>query len=187
LHDGVLAGAFGDPMTEPGRMELEDRFVALVEEHKKILYKVANSYCRPAEDRSDLVQEILVQLWRSFPRFDDRHRFSTWMYRIAMNTAISFYRSDRHRRRRTLPLEDSAFEIAAPTMPPEDENIRELYRFIHAELDALNKALVILYLDGHSHDTIAEILGISATNVGTRVGRIKQRLKQHFDRMQPDR
>lgn len=167
-------------MTELAQQE---RFLALLEEHKRILYKVANSYCRTPEDRSDLTQEIVVQLWRSFPRFDDRYRFSTWMYRIAMNVAISYYRSESHRHRRIVPMEESVLEIAAITTEPDsDTDIRELYRFIHDELDELNKALVILYLDGNSHDTIAEILGISATNVGTRVGRIKQKLRQHFDR-----
>ena len=163
----------------------QDRFLTLLDEHRKILYKVANAYCRNAEDRRDLVQEIVVQLWRSFPRFDERARFSTWMYRIAMNVAISFYRSESRRTRRTELVEEPILEIlavdrAAPEKSSDD--IRQLHRFI-GELDELNRALVILYLDGNSHETIGEILGISASNVGTRVGRIKERLRKDFDRV----
>ena len=77
----------------------QERFQGLVEEHKKILYKVCNSYCRNPSDRDDLAQEITVQLWRSFGAFDQRLRFSTWMYRIALNVAISFYRRENTRSR----------------------------------------------------------------------------------------
>ncbi|HZF13259.1 MAG TPA: RNA polymerase sigma factor, partial [Thermoanaerobaculia bacterium] len=77
----------------------QDRFLALLDEHKKILYKVAGSYCRNPADREDLVQEMVVQLWRSFDRYDESYRFSTWMYRIALNVAISFYRSESRRSR----------------------------------------------------------------------------------------
>src|SRR3954471_23114629 len=91
----------------------QDRFLARLDEHKKILYKVAASYCRSPADRPDLVQEIVVQLWRSFDRYDERFRFSTWMYRIALNVAISFYRGEARRSRNTVPAEDSILEIAA--------------------------------------------------------------------------
>lgn len=165
--------------------QAQDRFLALLDAHKKILYKVANAYCRNPEDRRDLVQEIVVQLWRSFGRFDERAAFSTWMYRIAMNVATSFYRSESRRARRTELVEEPILEIlAVDRAAPEEssDDIRQLHRFI-GELDELNRALVILYLDGNSHETIGEILGISTTNVGTRVGRIKERLRKAFDRV----
>lgn len=164
----------------------EDRFLALLDEHRKILYKVASAYCRNPEDRRDLTQEIVVQLWRSFGRFDERARFSTWMYRIAMNVAISFSRAESRRARRTELVEEPVLEILAVDRASSEEtsdDIRQLHRFI-GELDELNRALVILYLDGNTHDTIAEILGISTTNVGTRIGRIKQRLRKDFDRVE---
>jgi RNA polymerase sigma factor (sigma-70 family) len=159
----------------------QQRFLALVEEHEKILYKVAGSYCRNPEDRRDLVQEIVAQLWRSFDRFDDRYRFSTWMYRIAMNVAISFYRSQSRRTRGTVPLEDAGLDSIAADREPEEvsDDIRLLHRFI-GRLDELNKALIILYLDGNSYDTIAEILGISTTNVATKISRIKEKLRRDF-------
>ena len=157
----------------------QDRFLALLEEHDRILYKVAGSYCRNPEDRRDLIQEIVVQLWRSFDRFDDRYRFSTWMYRIAMNVAISFYRSQSRRVRDTVPIEESILEIAGDQGPEESDDLRLLHGFID-RLDELNKALIILYLDGNSYDTIAEILGISTTNVATKISRIKERLRRDF-------
>jgi RNA polymerase sigma factor (sigma-70 family) len=159
----------------------QDAFLALLDEHKKILYKVAGTYCRNPADRPDLVQEITAQLWRSFDRYDPRLRFSTWMYRIALNVAISFFRSETRRSRGTVPAEDSILEIAAGGEPELDENLRLLQGFI-AQLDELDRALILLYLDGNRHDAIAEILGISETNVGTKISRIKARLRRDFAR-----
>lgn len=155
----------------------QDRFLTLLDEHKKILYKVASSYCRSAADRPDLVQEIAAQLWRSFDRYDESYRFSTWMYRIALNVAISFYRTEARRSRHTVPAEESILDIAADAPAAEEEGLQALYRLI-AQLDELDRALILLYLDGNRYDTIADILGISETNVGTKISRIKQRLRR---------
>ncbi len=159
----------------------QERFQILLDPHKKILWKVASSYCKSAADRQDLVQEIAVQLWRSFDRYDARLRFSTWMYRIALNVAISFYRSESRRIRHTVPAEESILEIAEiaaePSSPEINPNRELLHRFI-AKLDPLDRALVLLYLEGTPYDTIAQILGISETNVGTKIGRIKQKLRR---------
>jgi RNA polymerase sigma factor (sigma-70 family) len=162
----------------------QERFLSLLDEHKKILYKVAGSYCRLPEDRQDLTQEIVVQLWRSFDRYDESYRFSTWMYRIALNVAISFYRSATRRSRDTVPAEESILEIADPRgsgSAEVDENLLLLRQQID-QLDELDRALIILYLDGNRYDTIAEILGISETNVGTKLGRIKQKLRRDLAR-----
>jgi len=159
----------------------QDRFLARLDEHKKILYKVASSYCRSAADRPDLVQEIVVQLWRSFDRYDESYRFSTWMYRIALNVAISFYRAETRRSRDTVAAGDSLLEIAAEGPEEKDGNLQILRELI-ARLDELDRALVILYLDGNRYDTISEILGISESNVGTKINRIKQRLRRDFAR-----
>ena len=162
----------------------QDRFLTLLEAHKAILYKIANAYCRDPEQRQDVVQEIVAQLWRSFGRYDDRASFSTWMYRIAVNVAISFYRNQGRWARRAELVEAPALEILALDRAVADEpsdDIRQLHRFI-ASLDPMNRALVILYLDGQSHAAIGEILGITASNVGTRIGRIKERLRRDFDR-----
>lgn len=158
----------------------QGRFVALVHEHRKILYKVAASYARTPADRADLEQEIAAQLWGAFPRYDPAYRFSTWMYRIALNVAISFYRGETRRLRTVVPAEDSILQVAADeTGADEDERLPQLRAFIQ-QLGELDRALIILYLDGHRHGTIAEILGITESNVGTRIGRIKQRLRRDF-------
>jgi len=159
----------------------QDQFVVLLEEHKKILFKVASSYCRSSADRDDLVQEMILQLWRSFDRYDDRQRFSTWMYRVSLNVAISFYRREAPRSRATVPADDSIFDIAATATDVVmlDDELRMLQRFIE-QLDELDRALVILYLDGNRHDTIAEVLGISESNVGTKISRIKQRIRREW-------
>lgn len=150
----------------------EERFQSLMEEHKKILYKVCHSYCRNPADRDDLAQEILFQLWRSFANFDERVRFSTWMYRIALNVAISFYRRESVRERHVTAGAEGLLEsIGGARVGSED--VQTLYRWIE-ELDPLNKALVILYLDGNSYREISGVLGISETNVATKIGRIKE-------------
>jgi RNA polymerase sigma-70 factor (ECF subfamily) len=151
-----------------------DRFLTLLDQHRRILFKIANAYGRGPEDREDLVQEMVLQLWRSFRRYDERHRFSTWMYRVALNVAISFCRGEA-RRPRAGALE-GALGVAAPGAPPR-EDLRLLEEFI-ARLDELDRALVLLYLDGNRYDAIAEVLGISETNVGTKLGRIKDKLRR---------
>lgn len=158
--------------------ELKERFQTVVDQHKKILYKVCNSYCRNRDDRDDLAQEIIIQLWRSFGKFDERYRFSTWMYRIALNVAISFYRRENTRTRYVTSDEQHLLEAIDETQD-QPEEIRFLYEFIDG-LDPLNKALVLLYLDGNNYQEIAEVLGISETNVATKIGRLKSKMKQEF-------
>ncbi len=159
----------------------QDRFLVLLEEHKKILFKIASLYCRNPGDRDDLVQEMTLQLWRSFGRYDDRQRFSTWMYRVSLNVAISFYRREARRSRATVPASDGILDIAARETDSAalDDDLRVLQGFIQ-QLDELDRALVILYLDGNRYETIAEVLGISESNVGTRIGRIKQRIRREW-------
>src|ERR1700730_77518 len=122
----------------------DDQFSALIGEHKGIIYKIANSYCRNAEDRKDLIQEIIVHLWKSHDRYDDRFKLSTWIYRIALNVAISAYRRQKMRSERISPLEEIIIEPAAEAEQP-DPKIATLHRIID-QLDELNRTLMILYL-----------------------------------------
>ena len=158
--------------------ELQERFQTRIEEHKKILYKVCNSYCWNRDDREDLAQEITIQLWRSFPRFDERRRFSTWMYRIALNVAISFYRRESTRTRYVLS-DERLLDVVDVTVAPESGDLALLYRFID-KLEPLNKALVLLFLDGNSYREIGEILGISETNAATKINRLKNTMKREL-------
>jgi RNA polymerase sigma factor (sigma-70 family) len=159
-------------------LEQQQEFQTLVDRHRKILYKICNSYCRNREDREDLAQEIVVQLWRSFGTFDERARFSTWMYRIGLNVAISFYRKESARTRYILSDEGQLLTAVDETADQSSE-IQALHQFI-ATLDPLDKALVLLYLDGNGYLEIADVLGISETNVATKINRMKQRMRQEL-------
>jgi RNA polymerase sigma factor (sigma-70 family) len=159
-------------------MELQDRFQVLLEQHKKILYKVCNSYCRNPDDREDLAQQIVAQLWQSFRSFDGRVAFSTWMYRVALNVAISWYRRERTRTLHIVPAGERLLDVAGESETQSDD-IRLLYELI-GKLDELNKALILLYLDGNSNREIGEVLGISETNVTTKISRLKKTMRQEI-------
>jgi RNA polymerase sigma factor (sigma-70 family) len=161
----------------------QDLFVGLLDEHRRILYKVASTYARSPADRQDLVQEMAGQLWRSFDKYDAGYRFSTWMYRIALNVAISWFRAETRKARTFVSAEDSILEIiAAPAESRAiEDGLRMLWQAIDG-LDALDRALVVLYLDGQGYDAIAEVLGISKTNVGTKINRINTRLRRDLSR-----
>ncbi len=156
------------------------RFESLLQEHRGIVFKVAGVYSRNQADREDLVQEIATQLWRSFGRYDEAQaRFSTWMYRIALNVAISQVRRERWSQTdRFEPLQPHHLETVGggEAIPQQDERLAALYAFI-GELEPLNRALILLYLEDRSYAEIAEILGISETNVATKISRIKQKLR----------
>jgi len=149
-------------------------FTELVRAHAGLIHRVAYAYCRDATDREDVVQEIAVQLWRARDRYDERYRPTTWIYRIALNVAISFHRRERRHRERRLGIDELPIAVAEVAEPSEE--VQLLLRCIDG-LGALEKALVLLYLDGSDHASIAEVLGISVSNVGTKLQRIKDRLR----------
>ena len=161
-------------ITDASRLQ----FAELLDQHRRMVFKVANTYARAA-DREDLAQEIASQLWRAFPDYDPSRPFSTWLYRIALNIGISHLRGQAARERRTVPLELELHETADPLAhePDSDEAPRLLAEFI-AQLDALNRALLLLYLEERSAREIADILGISETNVSTKINRLKERVRR---------
>ena len=158
---------------------LQPQFDALLGQHRRIVFKVAGTYAREPHDRADLAQEIAVQAWRSFAGFDAQRPFSTWLYRIALNVAISFARSARQRERHAVALDEQLHDVAADAPSADDERVRALYRVID-RLGALDRALLLLYLDDRSYREIAEILGITETNVATKIARLKQRLRDEM-------
>jgi RNA polymerase sigma factor (sigma-70 family) len=160
------------------RDDVQATFVDRLERHRGILVKVAGAYCRNAAGREDLIAEIVAQLWRAYGRFDERAGFSTWMYRIAVNVAISFHRTEVRKAGNVEPAEPAILgTLASPADARSDDAIAQLREFIE-ELDPLNRALMLLYLEDNSYAEIAAILGISETNVATKIGRIRQRLKR---------
>jgi RNA polymerase sigma factor (sigma-70 family) len=155
-------------------------FELIIERNKGIIYKVANSYCKDADDRKDLVQEIIIELWKSFKRYNHSIKLSTWMYRVALNVAISFYRRDSKRKSTSTELTENLVAIIPENEPMETEaQINQLQQFI-GELKDMDRALMILYLEDKSQKEIGEILGITETNVSTKIARIKEILKAKF-------
>ncbi|MEO5626587.1 MAG: sigma-70 family RNA polymerase sigma factor [Dokdonella sp.] len=157
------------------------QFQALLERHRGIVFKVANTYCRHAEDRRDLGQDICTQAWKAFPAWDSQRPFSTWMYRIALNVAISYARGN-DERLRNISLDDNDSEPAHDddAARDADDSVRALYHCI-AQFDPLNRALLLLYLDEKSQREIADILGLSETNVATKIARLKQRIRNDIN------
>lgn len=154
-------------------------FAQAMERHKGIIYKIVNSYCHNQDDRQDLAQEILTTMWLAFDKYDESYKFSTWMYRIALNVAISYYRKDSKREDKA--NEECFVHIADLSQEGDrSEELKMLYGFI-GQLDKLNKAIMLLYLESEPYESIATSLGISKSNVATRIGRIKETLKNQFE------
>ena len=152
----------------------EKQFEELVEQYKRTIYSVCYMFSRDKEEINDLFQEILVRLWLGFDQFEQRSSVSTWIYRIALNTAIN---SDKRAKRRpqTVPLSTDI-----DPYDPQDsslEQIRQLYALIN-KLDVMDRGLVLLWLEGIGYDEIAAIMGITVANVGIKLHRIKEKLVQ---------
>jgi len=164
--------------TEASRQE---RFAERVERHRGIIFKVANTYGHHPDDRDELAQEIAVQLWRAFPGYDHARPFSTWMYRIALNVGISHVRRAASRHEHAVPLDVELHDIPDDNDADHesDQQVRALHRFM-ARLHTLDRALLLLYLEEHTYREIAEILGITETNVATKVSRLKQRIRSEI-------
>jgi len=160
-------------------LALDADFPALLATHRGIVLKIAASYTQTREDRADLAQDIAMQLWQAWPAYDPARTFSTWMYRVALNVAISFARRASQRDRHMVTLDDSTAEpIDERAATHEaDERVHALQRIIDG-LGDLDRALMLLYLEDHSYREIAEVLGISETNVATKINRLKQRIRK---------
>lgn len=156
---------------------MQEEFVGLVQEHRSLLYKVCRLYCFSEADRQDLFQEMVIQLWRSYPHFRRESKFSTWLYRIALNTAISDLRKQRRR-----PSPVNMNEIPTPLQEmiwpgEEEQQIRQLYAAID-KLSEIEKALVMLYLEDRSYEEMEEILGINQNNLRVKMNRIREKLRK---------
>jgi len=164
--------------TEASRQE---RFAEMIEQHRRIIFKVASTYGYRQDDREDLAQEIATQLWFAFPGYDQARPFSTWMYRIALNVAISHVRRAVNQGNHAVPLDRDLHDIVDenPVDHESGEQIRALHRLM-ARLHTLDRALLLLYLEERSYREISQILGISETNVATKIGRLKQRIRKEL-------
>lgn len=169
-----FAGSFGDEADGMSTTD-QERFEPLIAEHRAIIYKICRSCERDPNDREDLAQDIVVQLWRSFPSFDGRSAFATWMYRVALNVAISHRRRE-GRRVPSVGLGDEHLLYATSADSEQPEAIGRLYDFVE-QLGVLERAVILLYLEGYPYREIGDIVGISETNVATKLGRLKKRLQ----------
>ncbi|MBC7851207.1 MAG: RNA polymerase sigma factor [Chitinophagaceae bacterium] len=155
----------------------QEQFVTLINEHNAMLHKVCHVYCHSPADRQDLFQEIVVQLWKSFSSFRGESKFSTWLYRIALNTAISDLRRQQRRIKVDYP-ELVPMDLAAePFNNEREEQLQHLYEGI-AQLGEIEKALVMLYLDDKSYDEMEDILGINQNNLRVKMNRVKEKLRK---------
>ena len=157
----------------------QKEIVKRISENQKIIYKICNSYCYNKSDREDLGQEIVYQLIKSRNIYNSKFQFTTWMYRVALNVAISFYRSGKKEDVVELVESHEDAEDTTHEGVSAEDNFRALQQFIN-ELKELDKAIMILYLESKSYKEIAEVIGISETNVATRINRIKKVLTQKF-------
>jgi RNA polymerase sigma-70 factor (ECF subfamily) len=164
------------------RKRQQQFFQEIIEQHKGILFKVARTYCKDEEERQDLIQEIMIQIWQSIHKYNDQYKISTWLYRISLNIAISFYRKNSTRTKKFTDLNEQMMETPVEDKSENERQVNLLEQFI-SELKEIDKALMILYLEDKNHTEIAEILGISVSNVGTKIGRIKDKLKTRFSQL----
>ncbi len=161
----------------------QQSFASLLGQHQGIVLKLARAWCADPEERRDLIQEISTQAWRSFASFDaDKARFSTWLYRVALNVAISQQRGRQLRQRHHVDAVPAQLEQLASTADTAESNARlvQLQAMVQS-LPPMDRALLLLHLDDYSHAHIGEVLGISASNAATRLHRLRQQLRRRFE------
>jgi len=157
---------------------LKEQFLDIFEKNIGIVIKVSRVYSNNAQDREDLINDIALELWKSYHNFNGKSKISTWIYRVALNTSMN-YKRKKKKDSLFLSLNDFQNESLSPWLTEQDNSteLEILYRCID-ELNEFNKAIILLYLEGKSHEEIAEITGISKSNVGTRINRIKEQIKK---------
>ena len=159
-------------------MSKETVFTNLIREHQALLYKVTSVYTDNKQDQEDLFQEVVYQLWKYFDSFRQDSKITTWMYRVAMNTAITHLKKKK-RRPDVLPIVEVFIKQNDSIDDVYEERLRLLYKHLH-HLNTLDKGLIFLLLEGKSYNEIALITGLQVSNVGTRISRIKKKLKTNM-------
>lgn len=155
--------------------ETEIIFLALINQHKAIIHKISKMYMDGAENQQDLFQEIVMQLWKAYPTFKGNSKFSTWMYRVALNTALVYFKKDSRKVDKT-PLNENIDIVDVNENEGKEEKLAYLYKAVQ-ELNSVEKALIFLFLENQSHREIAENLGISEINTRVKLNRTKEKLQ----------
>ena len=157
--------------------ELEEKFVADLEQHQNIVHKVCRIYTNNQDAHNDLFQEITIQLWKAYPKFRGEAKFSTWMYRVALNTAITLYRKSK-RSIQTQDFDSVLYKVQSNEYDDtEEQQLKFLYKSIHG-LSDIEKALVFLYLEDKNYKEISETMGITEVNARVKMNRVKNKLKK---------
>jgi len=160
-------------MDENDRLEKE--FMTVIREYDRVIYKVCYMYTSPNAPLSDLYQDVVLNLWRAYTKFRNECKISTWIYRIALNTCISFIRKEKN----VPELISLTYQVdwVSERRDPQNDMIRQLYRMIN-QLGQLDKSIILLYLEEKSYEEISEITGLTITNVATKLNRIKEKLRK---------
>jgi len=156
-------------------MGIEEAFTTIIKENEKLIYKIARLYTNNTQDQDDLFQEIVIQIWKAFKNFKNYSKISTWVYRIAMNTAITGLRK-RKKYISWIPIDGTALNYSEIQSDEQKDKLEFLYKCIK-ELNELDKGIILLYMENKSYSEIADAIGLSETNVGTRMSRIKQKIR----------
>lgn len=154
---------------------MQQEFLALIEQHKGILHKVSKLYMDNIDDRNDLVQEIILQLWKSYSRFEGNSQFSTWMYRVSLNTALTYFKKEK-KKTDQFTFIDNIDRAEEEYSGEQDLQLELFYKAVH-ELGQVEKALIFLFLEGQSHKEIASNLGISEVNARVKLNRTKDKIQ----------
>jgi RNA polymerase sigma factor (sigma-70 family) len=155
-------------------MSNESEFIEIIKAHEALIYKIARLYANTRDGQQDLYQDIVYQLWKSFSSFRGESKISTWMYRIALNTSIGYLNKEKMTTSHQ-PIDETLLNRTDPGDTIKEEQIEALYANIKT-LNTMDTAIIFLYLEAKSYDEMAEITGLSATNIGTRLGRIRQKI-----------
>lgn len=161
-------------------MDKKKIFIKAIKENEGLIYKVATFYTNNKDDRDDVVQEIIYSLWKSFESFKQNSSLSTWMYQVAMNVAV-FHLKRSKKSVTTIPI-DMALLNSPDSFDDSDEEKLKIVQEHIRDLNLLDKGILMLYLESKSHEEIAQITGISKTNVGTKLSRIKEKLKSKISK-----
>ncbi len=157
---------------------MEEKFTELLQQNQGIVHKISNLYFRDRLEKEDYHQELIIQLWKAFPSFNNQAKFSTWMYRVCLNAAIDILRKEKNQLK-YIKMNEADVKHIANNHDPEKANQEKLYRAIN-QLSPIDKAIITLYLDEYSYKEIAEMIGISESNTGVKISRIKSQILKSF-------
>ncbi|BAP33134.1 RNA polymerase ECF-type sigma factor [Chryseobacterium sp. StRB126] len=156
--------------------EQEKTFIDFFKPNQKLVHKICRIYTDNAEDHDDLFQEITIQLWKSFPGFKGDAKFSTWMYRVALNTAITLFRKPKKKDAQTVDIDVSSLKMEYEVYEDDEHKLQKMYKAIYT-LSDVEKALIMMYLEDKSYKEIGDILGINEGNARVKMNRAKNNLK----------